>query len=429
MEIRSMKKAILILSAALALVACNKEKPATLNDGTIDASQLVFNFTVKHPDDAKAVKSYWEDGDKVFIFFEDVTTGYVSTTYDASLETWTEPSLQGTAELSASGKKLTAVYLPFGSELTPSYNEGWQFSETQYTYYMVAEKVDYSIEDPGELSATLDMQNPEGYVQFFIPDATDQTLYTDAVIPTGLSSIAADGSVSETTRADGTMDGYSYAGGKLYSGKLAEPQVTAKVADVYPYREGFAYYFILSDGKHYFKFADEALPSHSAIKLPPLSGWVQTGPDYAVEINWATWATVNVGATYPWDLGGYYTWTERDSVVPEGWHLPDFDAWNTDNEFGSLYMQCDVYWTSIKGVYGRIYAEKSNPFHFIFLPATGDWVDDETNPIGYVGERGCYWSSSPVNEYAYVLCFDRQYNSDVYSDSVGKTYSIRLVKD
>jgi len=423
MEIRSMKKAILILSAALALVACNKEKTATLNDGTIDASQLVFNFTVKHPDDAKAVKSYWEDGDKVFIFFEDVTTGYVSTTYDASLETWTEPSLQGTAELSASGKKLTAVYLPFGSELTPSYNEGWQFSETQYTYYMVAEKVNYSIEDPGELSATLDMQNPEGYVQFFIPDATDQTLYTDAVIPTGLSSIAADGSVSETTRADGTMDGYSYAGGKLYSGKLAEPQVTAE-----SYENGYAYYFILSDGKHFFKVMNSVLPSHSAIKLPDLSNWIQTGLGYGVEINGVTWATVNVGATYPWEYGSYYAWEDRDNDVPEGWHVPSWPG-----EFGSIKgvngdtVNTIPYWIHVKGVYGIVYVDQDDPSSFVFFPATGEFDEGAVKGVGVYGN---YWSSELYgDDSAYELYFYMSGENDIFNDEITKNYSVRPVKD
>lgn len=86
-----MKKVMILLSAVLALVACNKETPSVQNDGTIDASKVVFDLTINYADDTKAVKSGWASGDKVYLFFEGVTTGYVVTEYNGSVWTPTLP--------------------------------------------------------------------------------------------------------------------------------------------------------------------------------------------------------------------------------------------------------------------------------------------------------------------------------------------------
>ena len=77
-----MKKNILFMAAVLAFAACSKdfkESPIT-NDGSIDASKLVFNITVDSP--TKAMKTAWESGDDVYVFFEDNTSQYVKMTYD-----------------------------------------------------------------------------------------------------------------------------------------------------------------------------------------------------------------------------------------------------------------------------------------------------------------------------------------------------------
>lgn len=422
-----MRKTTLILCAVCALAACNKEFPS---DGTVNASDVVFDFCVNNLDDTKAVKSGWEDGDCVFIFFEDVTTGYVSTVYDADSDDWTA-TLHGEAALSTAGKRLTAVHLPFGNALTPSYNGGWTFDEIQYTYYLVAEAVDYSIADTGDvaqLSATLDMRNPEGYVQFFIQDAGDRTLYTDAVVPTGVGSIGADGTVTEVTGLDGEgfpnpMVGYSYAGGKLFSGKLAAEQVKSL-------NDKFTYYFILSDGKHFHKMLDAAIPSHSAIKLPAVSSgsWVQTGVAYGVDIQGTTWETVNLGAQYPWEYGNRYTWDDMLQDVRDGWHIPEYGDFGTTDGFRSI-LSCNRYWTSIKGINGCIYEDPNNANHFIFLPANGDW-DIDNGVIKQIGESGNYWTSSEANyAYAYLLMFTEYDEQDIFSDSKDVLLGVRLVAD
>ena len=243
-----MKKLYLILCAALALVACGKLSSGNSLPAAADSVQdLVFDFTVNYPGQTKAVKGGWETGDKVFVFFEGVTTGYVTMSYGAS--GWDTPVFNGTADVSsltASGKALTAVYLPFGSSATASYEDGWKFSTTYYSYYMRAEKVPYTVDTTDgitTLSADMDMVNPEGYVQFFICQSSAPggtfALGCDAVIPVGVASITADGTITETTDKNYTddMPGYAYSGGYLFSGKLVEG---------YNYKHGYDFLYHLA---------------------------------------------------------------------------------------------------------------------------------------------------------------------------------------
>ena len=44
-----MKKTLLFLGAMVALISCGKDAP--VNEGLVDASNLVFDFTVNHPAD------------------------------------------------------------------------------------------------------------------------------------------------------------------------------------------------------------------------------------------------------------------------------------------------------------------------------------------------------------------------------------------
>ncbi|MBO7118163.1 MAG: hypothetical protein J6V81_05755, partial [Bacteroidales bacterium] len=75
-----MKKTVIILSTVLALVACNKE---TVEQKSI--SQYTYEITITRADDTKAVKSAWESGDVVYVFFSDVAAPkYLKFTYSGT---------------------------------------------------------------------------------------------------------------------------------------------------------------------------------------------------------------------------------------------------------------------------------------------------------------------------------------------------------
>ena len=391
-----MKKIVIFLSAVLALIACNKENTAIQNNDVIDASNVVFDFTITHPDATKTVKSGWENGDKVFIFFEGVTTGYVTAVYNSSSATWTS-TLNGTAALSESGKKLTAVYLPFGAGLTPNYSSAWTFSASQYTYYMVAEKVDYTISNSSDLAtltATLNMMNPTGFVHFYVADASPSTgaytLETDAVVPTGIASIAADGTLTETSdKSSGdAMIGYAYAGGYSFSGKLATAYNDGHGNDL-----AGKYYFIkrkVSDNSRedYFTIAGTPLASHSAVSLPANGNakWIAVGSNKWVDLgnSEVLFATCNYGCSAPETLGDTYSYSTANMLgvsLPDYYHL----LWLTYISSGSSTEFVTWSWMKVKNQLGAIARSKTTSgFVFLPIPDSGD---------------SFYWSSTPGEEY------------------------------
>lgn len=392
-----MKKYLMtLLSGVLALVSCYKEEnPAIMDKGGIQAPNAAYDLVINYPvppEGATDVKKGWTSGDMVYLFFEGESGGYVFLTYEGS--SWGFPSMHGHVTFTLSGKTLTAVYLPFrqGSDPVPTYHDGaWHFSTIRYAYYMRAEKVPYtttSSVDATKVSATINMESPDGYVQFFIEDATDQTLYTDAVVPTAVTSVANDGTITEKTDAGSPLVGYSFSGGKSYSGKLA----SASEQSLYVY---------LSDGETYFEHLGTPLTSHSATTLPRLDSgrWFATGAGKGVTINGITWATVNAGAACPWEVGNYYTWHQRTKGVPTGWRIPHAA------DFTSLTSGTTRYWTSIKGVNGYVIVDSDTPDgNFLFLPAAGYIGGGEAKKVG---EDGNYWSAGEKDEsYAYDQYFD-----------------------
>ena len=90
-----MKKTIIILSALAALVACNKENTQP------ESTPTVFNITITREDDTKAVKSAWEDGDVVYVFFSTVAApNYVKYSYSSGA--WTNEKI-GTFNITTDG--------------------------------------------------------------------------------------------------------------------------------------------------------------------------------------------------------------------------------------------------------------------------------------------------------------------------------------
>ena len=177
-----MKKYFVLLAAALlALAACEKNAPL---EAPQDAAptQLVVDFAPAYggTPDTKAVKKGWEDGDVVFIFFVDVTTGYLKMTFDGT--SWS-PSLEGSlqvSDLTASGDYLYAIHFPFCRDMCPIYDDaqgGFIIDRPYYSWYLMGDGA-YTVDVSGDI-ATLSMENgaplkmilPADFVQFFIADA------------------------------------------------------------------------------------------------------------------------------------------------------------------------------------------------------------------------------------------------------------------
>ena len=162
-----------------------------------------------------------------------------------------------------------------------------------------------------------------------------------------------------------------------------------------------------------------------------LSGGGITVTGEAIDLGLSVkWASCNVGATQPWEYGGYYAWGETEEKSYYGWNTykyyqPHYDlltkyctssskgtvdnkrtleptddvatvkwggAWRmpTLDEIKELTDNCKWIWTTLNGVNGcRVTGPNGNS---IFLPAAGRSYG--TADPTMEGMSGYYWSKS-----------------------------------
>lgn len=150
------------------------------------------------------------------------------------------------------------------------------------------------------------------------------------------------------------------------------------------------------------------------------------------------WASCNVGATSPEEIGSYYAWgevAEKDEYGGSNYLYYDEDAgcnqnigssitgtkydvahikyggnWRmpTSSEYEELMSQCSWEWKTINDIYG--YEIKGSNGNVIFLPVGGYWhISDIIN-----SNYGGYWSGTAIN--------DKYYNAAAYTLSFGSSY-------
>ena len=80
----------------------------------------------------------------------------------------------------------------------------------------------------------------------------------------------------------------------------------------------------------------------------------------------------------------------------------------TKTEFEELYNNTNVTWTTINGVAGCKFANKTDASKYIFMPAAGCYYDYSSSPLN--SSYGYYWSSSFYNSSkAYYFNFGSSY--------------------
>ncbi len=145
------------------------------------------------------------------------------------------------------------------------------------------------------------------------------------------------------------------------------------------------------------------------------------------------WSCCNVGADSPESYGGYYAWGETEEkewydrsnyTCLEGVLDKDDIAWTEyDVAYQTLHNvgmpsrkqgeelidNCTSEWTTVNGVFGRLFIGASH--EAIFLPAAG-WKDEAG--ITFEERAGCYWLSKPADS-------DMRFAYSIYSTSVRAT--------
>ena len=234
MEETKMKKIISIAFAAiLAGLAISCQKEEAVSDKA-DAVQYTFNIIVNDragfDNDAstkgsESHKSYWESGDRIFLFFKP-TDGvlldgtYATLTYNGS--SWDGTVTPGQSSL-GDGGTLSAVYVyKLDGSVTPAYSDNKWTIATGNTFYNCQTGVDYTVSD-NVISASLDLVAPTNFVQFYVTSATG-VLTCDKVKGWKDIAIGSDMAISNVT-CTGYMDGFANSGDsnvKEYYGRIVD---------------------------------------------------------------------------------------------------------------------------------------------------------------------------------------------------------------
>ena len=225
--------------ALMALSACNKEE--------VTASRtLKLDLNIIHDIDTKAVKTGWESGDKIYVFFgkpaDHTTPAYLTLTYNGS--TWTEDwtaGLEAEIASTASGT-LHAVYTPgkLGTISYDPYYKEYKFTGSDHGWYLKCENVSYTVSE-GVLAATLNMARPSNFVQFYLEgqaaNAGKLQFSGDKILKVKVSSISETGFKQGSHGYGSAIDGVAYKGGLMFSGILKsdargiETSHTLKITD------------------------------------------------------------------------------------------------------------------------------------------------------------------------------------------------------
>ena len=208
--------------ALMALSACSKEEvPAP--------KTLKLDLNITHDSYTKAVKTGWESGDKIYVFFgnpEDHTTpAYLTLTFDGSswAEAWTA-GLEAEIAATKSGT-LHAVYTPgkLGTITYKSNSKSYEFDGSDPGWYLKCEKVSYTVSE-GVLAATLNMAKPSHFVQFYLEgeagNAGNLQFSCDKILKVKVSLIRATGFAQANYYYGYAIDGVAYKGGLMFSGIL-----------------------------------------------------------------------------------------------------------------------------------------------------------------------------------------------------------------
>lgn len=288
----AMKKIISFFAmAAMLLVSCTNElddnnSVAGVNpseEGIFAPGKYTFNVTVA---DTKAVKTAWEDGDKIFVFFDDeatkVATGvsnlpYVTLTFNGG--DWVADGDMAPTEIKASGT-LSAVYCPYGGgEITTE--NGIFYVSKSHGFYMEATEVPYT-NIANEVTFALSMTMKQPYAHLVIPaEGLDKTKsYTLSVRNTDKTA----GIQKTFTACINPADGSVYC----------KAQNVGDAVDGYWEEDGLHFYGLASLGEDkcfafdlrdnglnseqilysYTKLGIEKFEGRSNVKLPAISSWM-----------------------------------------------------------------------------------------------------------------------------------------------------------
>ena len=403
-----MKPRYLLFSILIAFVACTKENlvintPSSQGDNT----DIEVNITIARADDfasTKAtVKNAFADDDVVFVFFKGIAAPkYLEIKYNSSTDTWTSTAKNGltSSDLSdAADKKMTAIYLPYGSTATVAASEGnFIFSDITYSgYFLNAELVTYTY-DGDVLSGTLNMTAPalsngsDKLIHFDISGFTsghDYKLYQDYVKPLTFTSVSADGVLTlDEGTVGASIPGYEDGSMMSFSGIL-DASAVGNAVD---------YQFSIDDLTSSILYTRDAgtktLSTSKYIGIGAINNDAVWNAFEYVDLGLSVkWATHNLGAEHPENSGDLYAWGEIETKQSYTWS--DYKYCN--DSYKSLTKYCT------NGLYGdNDFADYKVCLEPIDDVAHKEWKGNWRIPSMQEFEElcntsNCNWEYTPIN--------------------------------
>ena len=441
-----MKKFLVFLIAAFAFLACENINVSPEGED-VDSRVVSFKFSLKKDYADTKAKMFFENGDKVYIFFEGVANKYVKLSYDGKDWTATASADLMMSDFAGKNGKLNAIHFPsFVGEITVSYgDDAFSFKDAAgnsiYTYYMSASDVDYSLSST-TLSATINVTKPDGFVQFFVPinrDGHGFRLLESHLQPRSCTSVSLDGTINidasqpagyvvkgypaSNDNGSGSKDGIMFSGYLSSAGTPTDYHfsLVTYISEEKPAALGTQ---VLS--------GSQTVNSGVILNLPnPSNGSAWTNMDYFVDLGdgGPLWATGNLDKTNncivgPLQSGEYFQWgatssngacytgsenplpTSQDAAYQANsqWRIP------TTAQYAALIAGTSSkwveHWTSIgTNGDGCLFTSKINGIS-LFFPAAGYRNSIYNNRMDAEGVEGDYWTSSFRNDdEAYNLYF------------------------
>ena len=341
-----MKKLFVMLCAAVALFACQKVQPVTVEvtPEELPSTPMTFNLTVSQAEAGatKALKSGWEDGDVIYVFFRGIGKKYLKLSHNGMAWTQTECNTDaGGAAFDESDFRglywntMTAVYIPHYAVTVDYDSQQDVFTLTDedgepiYTYYMAAWNVDYTL-DGKTVSGTLTMGKPYDFVQFYVPgiDPAEAPLYRlreEHLRPHALMGVGEERGASAGCLYYGnSLKGFPYKGGVLFAGELTGAGTATDYAfQLVKYVSATK---ACAEGTYEIK-GRKTIDEGVVLRFPALTAWtygkwVDMGPAG----RWATGNLTDDGGTTkgeanivaPDEAGKYYAWGETVGYAPNG---------------------------------------------------------------------------------------------------------------
>lgn len=276
-----MKKIVFALTAILAVAACNKSTSISDIESEQTYKHLEIDITVNSAD-TKAVKTAWETGDQVLIFFDKEiasTPRYLVMEYNGT--TWVPNFNEGTLEAELLGKAsgtLSAVYTPFArswevNKINDTKYQVYPKDATDhviYYYYLKDSNRAYTV-SAGKLTATISLSTDDDLIHFFIPETVGES---EQYIINGFDPSFMEGYMLNNFNDDGSFSswdfglmGYPYNGGLVFCGKktvLDDSIPAGSYIDVFDYS-------ITSKQYRLTLTSDKSIVAGSNIVLPALS--------------------------------------------------------------------------------------------------------------------------------------------------------------